>query len=151
MQFGTKLKLKKDWQYNQYFLFKKGDEFQIAQYQHKYGMKLHHRRIADLLDFEFNWMTRDTKIEEYFEVVEQFDDKLAELEKVILDYYLAKGYQVGVCGWGFSVQINSDYKDKNIEVFFSDKQNNEKEFDSVVTIMEETTKKCLIKHLNILE
>ena len=72
-------------------------------------------------------------------------DKLAELEKVILDYYLAKGYQVGVGGWGFSVQINSDYKDKNIEVFFSDKQNNEKEFDSVVTIMEETTKKMFDK------
>ena len=72
-------------------------------------------------------------------------DRLAELEKVILDYYLAKGYQVGVGGWGFSVQINSDYKDKNIEVFFSDKQNNEKEFDSVVTIMEETTKKMFDK------
>ena len=71
---------------------------------------------------------------------ENSEDRLAELEKVILDYYLAKGYQVGVGGWGFSVQINSDYKDKNIEVFFSDKQNNEKEFDSVVTIMEETTK-----------
>lgn len=24
-------------------------------------------------------------------------DRLTELEKVILDYYLAKGYQVGVC------------------------------------------------------
>ena len=74
-------------------------------------------------------------------IKENSEDRLAELEKVILDYYLAKGYQVGVGGWGFSVQINSDYKDKNIEVFFSDKQNNEKEFDSVVTIMEETTKK----------
>ena len=78
-------------------------------------------------------------------VKENSEDRLAELEKVILDYYLAKGYQVGVGGWGFSVQINSDYKDKNIEVFFSDKQNNEKEFDSVVTIMEETTKKMFDK------
>ena len=78
-------------------------------------------------------------------VKEHSEDRLAELEKVILDYYLAKGYQVGVGGWGFSVQINSDYKDKNIEVFFSDKQNNEKEFDSVVTIMEETTKKMFDK------
>ena len=78
-------------------------------------------------------------------VKENSEDRLAELEKVILDYYLAKGYQVGVGGWGFSVQINSDCKDKNIEVFFSDKQNNEMEFDSVVTIMEETTKKMLDK------
>ena len=87
-------------------------------------------------------------------VKEQSEDRLAELEKVILDYYLAKGYQVGVGGWGFSVQINSDYKDKNIEVFFSDKQNNEKEFDSVVTIMEETTKKMFdkaIEHFSIKE
>ena len=78
-------------------------------------------------------------------IKENSQDRLAKLEKVILDYYLAKGYQVGVGGWGFSVQINSDYKDKNIEVFFSDKQNNEKEFDSVVTIMEETTKKMFDK------
>ena len=78
-------------------------------------------------------------------IKEHSEDRLAELEKVILDYYLAKGYQVGVGGWGFSVQINSDYKDKNIEVYFSDKQNNEKEFDSVVTIMEETTKKMFDK------
>ena len=78
-------------------------------------------------------------------IKENSDDRLAELEKVVLDYYIAKGYQVGVGGWGFSVQINSDYKDKNIEVFFSDKQNNEKEFDSVVTIMEETTKKMFDK------
>ncbi len=118
MQFGTKLKLKKDWQYNQYFLFEKGDEFQVAQYHHKYGMKLHHQRISDLLDFEFNWMTRDSKIEEYFEVVEQFDDRFAELEKVILDYYLVKGYQVGKGGWGFKVQIDTNYKSKQIAVWF---------------------------------
>ena len=87
-------------------------------------------------------------------VKENSEDRLAELEKVILDYYLKKGYQVGVGGWGFSVQINSDYKDKNIEVFFSDKQNNEKEFDSVVTIMEETTKKMFdaaFEHFSIKE
>lgn len=78
-------------------------------------------------------------------IKENSEDRLAELEKVILDYYLAKGYQVGVGGCGFSVQINSDYKDKSIEVFFSDKKNNEKEFDSVVTIMEETTKKMFDK------
>ena len=39
----------------------------------------------------------------------------------------------------------ANYIPKNIEVFFSDKQNNEKEFDSVVTIMEETTKKMFDK------
>lgn len=124
MQFGTKIKLKKDWQYNQYFLFEKGDEFQVAQYHHKYGMKLHYQRISDLLDFEFNWMTRDSKIEEYFEVVEQFDDRLAELEKVILDYYLAKGYKILKNQsevdnkWWFFTKIYSLYKQKLLTVTF---------------------------------
>ena len=32
-------------------------------------------------------------------------DRLAELEKVILDYYLAKGYRIGVGGWGYSLHV----------------------------------------------
>ena len=99
------------------------------------------------IDFGCDVEELHNNIDEAIQELEELEtkDRLAELEKVILDYYLAKGYQVGIGGWGFSVQINSDYKDKNIEVFFSDKQNNEKEFDSVVTIMEETTKKMFDK------
>ena len=96
--------------------------------------------LGDNIGFVENWDFSRANLNE-----ENSQDRLAELEKVISDYYLAKGYQIGVGDWGFSVQINSDYKDKNIEVFFSDKQNNEKEFDSVVTIMEETTKKMFDK------
>lgn len=70
MKFGQKLKLKKDWIYNKYLIFTKDEILYVAQYEHKYGMKLHHPKIADLLDFQFNWMDRDTKIEEYFEVIE---------------------------------------------------------------------------------
>lgn len=51
-------------------------------------------------------------------------DRLAELEKVILDYYLAKGYQVGVGGWGFTVSIENIYKFKNLKVLFYDKKEN---------------------------
>ena len=51
-------------------------------------------------------------------VKENSEDRLAELEKVILDYYLAKGYQVGVGGWAFNVEIDSDYKSKNLIVYF---------------------------------
>ena len=75
MKFGQKLKLKKEWIYNKYLTFTKDEILQVAQYEHKYGMKLHHPKIADLLDFQFNWMDRDIKIEEYFEVIEEFDDK----------------------------------------------------------------------------
>lgn len=45
-------------------------------------------------------------------------DRLAELEKVILDYYLVKGYQVGVGGWQFIVNISTSYKRKEIQIMF---------------------------------
>lgn len=118
MKFGTKLKLKKDWEYNKYFTFQKDEILIVVQYMHKYGMKLHHPRIIDLLDFQFNYENRDKKIEEYFEIVEEFDDRLAELEKVILDYYLAKGYQIGVGGWAFNVIVRSWHKNKSLFVYF---------------------------------
>ena len=47
-------------------------------------------------------------------------DRLAELEKVILDYYLAKGYRIGVGGWAFRVEIISYYKYKRIVVYFKE-------------------------------
>ncbi|MDK2050548.1 hypothetical protein [Aliarcobacter butzleri] len=118
MNFGTKLKLKKDWEYNKYFTFQKDEILIVAQYMHKYGMRLHHPRIIDLLDFQFNYENRDKKIEEYFEIVEEFDDRLAELEKVILDYYLNRGYSLDVVGWAFNVEINSDYRSKTLKVHF---------------------------------
>ena len=83
MQFGTKLKLKKDWELNDIVTLEKGDILQVAEYMHKYGMKLHIDGIIDLINFEFNYSNRDEKIEEYFEIVEEFDDRFAELEKVI--------------------------------------------------------------------
>lgn len=45
-------------------------------------------------------------------------DRLAELEKVILDYYLAKGYQIGVGGWAFNVVIRTWHKNKRLLVYF---------------------------------
>lgn len=122
MKFGAELKLKKEWKYNSFLTFEKGDTFKVAQYEHNYGMKLHHPKITDLLNFGFNWMNRADRIDEYFEVVESFDDRLAELEKVILDYYLNKGYKVGVGDWNFTLVINSYYKNKNLYVQFYDKE-----------------------------
>ena len=45
-------------------------------------------------------------------------DKLAELEKAILEYYLTKGYQLGIGGWGFKVNISTFYKAKEIQIMF---------------------------------
>ena len=60
------------------------------------------------------------KINEAIEELEalEYKDKLAELEKVILDYYLAKGYEVAIGGWGFYVVVESDYKSKQLVVYF---------------------------------
>ena len=44
---------------------------------------------------------------------------IARLEKHILDYYIAKGYVVGVGEWGFHVHMYSEYKNKSIHVFFN--------------------------------
>ena len=51
-------------------------------------------------------------------VKEHSEDRLVELEKVILDYYLAEGYQVGVDGWSFKVNISTCYKRKEIQIMF---------------------------------
>ena len=45
---------------------------------------------------------------------------LARLEKHILNYYISNGYVVGVGGWGFHIQINSEWKSKHIAVYFYD-------------------------------
>ena len=70
-------------------------------------------------------------------------DKLAELEKVILDYYLAKGYQVGVGGWKFKVNISTYFKDKEIQVMF--KPNYSVNYENVFRISKETTKEMFDK------
>lgn len=117
MRFGTKLKLKKDWEYNDFITFKKGDILQVAEYKHKYGMRLHHSGI-DLVDFKFNYSNRDKKIEEYFEIVEEFDDRLAELEKVILDYLTKEGFKIDDISCKFEIYLETKYKLKQIQVDF---------------------------------
>lgn len=66
-------------------------------------------------------------------------DKLAELEKAILDYYLAKGYQLGIGGWAFNVEIESDYKSKQLFVYFSESK--DEHYEQVLKVEAETTKK----------
>ena len=60
------------------------------------------------------------KINEAIEELEALEtkDRLAELEKVILDYYLAKGYKIGADGLGFKVNITTLYKWKLMHVIF---------------------------------
>ncbi len=65
-------------------------------------------------------------------------DRLAELEKVILDYYLAKGYQVGVGGWHFIINISTSYKRKEIQIMF--RQDIYSNWETVFRIEKQSTK-----------
>lgn len=63
------------------------------------------------------------KLEDFNEAIAELEslesqDKLAELEKVILDYYLEKGYQLNVGGWSFKVNISTLHKTKDIQIMF---------------------------------
>ena len=68
-------------------------------------------------------------------------DRLAELEKVILDYYLAKGYEVGVDIWQFNVNISAEYKRKNLVISFF--ENNK--WEIVIEIKDKNTKEMFDK------
>lgn len=140
MNFGQKLRLKKSWEYNEFLTFESGEIFQVAQYERKYGMKLHHNRISDLLVFHFDWANRDNRIEEYFEVIQEFDDRLAELEKTILDYYLKQGYQLGTGDWNFKVYITSEYKNKEIRVVLIERKDDGVKVSIAYKEIEKTTK-----------
>lgn len=70
-------------------------------------------------------------------------DRLAELEKVILDYYLAKGYEVGVGGWAFNVEIESNYKSKQLLIYFRESMH--KHYSQVFIAEVETTKEMFDK------
>lgn len=67
-----------------------------------------------------------------------------------MDYYLAKGYQVGVGGWGFNVEIESDYKSKQLFVYFS--KSKDEHYEQALKVETETTKKMFdeaIEHFSI--
>lgn len=76
-------------------------------------------------------------------IKEHSEDRLAELEKVILDYYLAKGYQVGIGGWGFKVNISTFYKHKEIQIMF--RKNQESSYETVFRLWEKTPKEMFDK------
>ena len=71
-------------------------------------------------------------------VKENSKDRLAELEKVILDYYLVKGYKVNIGGWGFKVNISTYQKQKEIQIMF--RENRKSNYETVFRIWQKTTK-----------
>ena len=71
-------------------------------------------------------------------IKEDRQDRLAELEKVILDYYLEEGYQVGISGWSFKVNISTYHKQKEIQIMF--KKDFHSNYETVFRISKKTTK-----------
>ena len=69
---------------------------------------------------------------------ENSEDRLAELEKVILDYYLNKGYKINVGGWGFKVNISTYHKQKEIQIMF--RKNRKSNYETVFRLWQKTTK-----------
>ena len=69
---------------------------------------------------------------------ENSEDRLAELEKVILDYYLAEGYRVGVGDWHFVINISTSYKRKEIQIMF--RQDVSSNWETVFRTYKQSTK-----------
>ena len=72
------------------------------------------------MSFDGVWISQeeiDEAAKELEKIVkEHSEDRLAELEKVILDYYLAEGYVFGADGLGFKVRITTLYQWKLMHV-----------------------------------
>ena len=88
------------------------------------------------------------RIEDFHEAIEELEaletkDKLAELEKAILDYYLVKGYGVGIGGCEFKVNISTYSKDKEIQIMF--RKDRSFNYETVFRKWEETTKEMFDK------
>lgn len=66
------------------------------------------------------------------------EDRLAELEKVILDYYLAKGYKFELFGSRFQVNISTFQNQKEIQIMF--KKDFHSNYETVFRVTQKTTK-----------
>ena len=75
-----------------------------------------------------------------------YKDRLAELEKAILDYYLSIGYKVGEGSWTFMINISTLYKFKEIQIKFC--KDIISDFETVFRTHSETTEEILDKAFN---
>jgi len=94
MNFGTKLKLKKDWEYDDYITFQKGDILQVV-FGTKYGLKLYYPLVGNLLDFAFNTSDKEERLSEFFEVLDENEELECPLRKC---KYYNRGLYTVQCG-----------------------------------------------------
>ena len=71
-------------------------------------------------------------------VKECSEDRLAELEKVILDYYLAEGYVFDLFGSRFQINISTFQNQKEIQIMI--KKDFNSNYETVFRVIHNTTK-----------
>ena len=85
-------------------------------------------------------------------IKENSDDRLAELEKVILDYYLAEGYIFDLFGSRFQINISTFQNQKEIQILI--KKDFNSNYETVFRIIHNTTKEMFdaaFEHFSIKE
>ena len=83
---------------------------------------------------------------------EHSEDRLAELEKAILDYYLAEGYKFDLFGSRFQINISTFQNQKEIQIMI--KKDFNSNYVTVFRIIHNTTKEMFdaaFKHFSIKE
>ena len=78
----------------------------------------------------------DKELEKIFK--ENSEDRLAELEKVILNYYLAEGYIFDLFGSRFQINISTFQNQKEIQILI--KKDFNSNYETVFRVIHNTTK-----------
>ena len=85
-------------------------------------------------------------------IKENSDDRLAELEKVILDYYSVEGYKFDLFGSRFQINISTFQNQKEIQILI--KKDFNSNYETVFRIIHNTTKEMFdaaFEHFSIKE
>ena len=85
-------------------------------------------------------------------VKENSEDRLAELEKVILDYYSAEGYKFDLFGSRFQINISTFQNQKEIQIMI--KKDFNSNYETVFRVIHNTTKEMFdaaFEHFSIKE
>ena len=83
---------------------------------------------------------------------EHGEDRLAELEKVILDYYSVEGYKFDLFGSRFQINISTFQNQKEIQILI--KKDFNSNYETVFRVFHNTTKEMFdaaFKHFSIKE
>ena len=95
------------------------------------------------MSFDGVWISQEELDEAAKELEKTFkensDDRLAELEKAILDYYLAKGYVFDLFGSRFQINISTFQYQKEIQILI--KKDFNSNYETVFRVNHNTTKK----------